>query len=179
MPTNANTAGEGTRNFQLGNNNTLSASSALSKMLVNVVVAFSFFMCLSIYRILQSLTFSHQAFPKDVKFSKDSCILTSRSLYAMPVVWTTKPLKFHRRPMLDASAIQMAVKQERNGTKRLQSRNTLDADSINFMNNSKDPDVIKWLEQKARTSALILHRWLRPKLAKRFTIEEHAKFFFK
>ena len=72
----------------------------------------------------------------------------------------------------------MAVKQERNGTTRLQSRNTLDADSMNFMNNTKDPDVIKWLEQKARTSALILHRWLRPKLAKKFTIEEHAKFFY-
>ena len=72
----------------------------------------------------------------------------------------------------------MAVKQERNGTKRMQSRNTLDADSINFINHSRDPDVIKWYEKQARTSALILHRWLRPKLAKKFSVEEHAKIFF-
>ena len=80
--------------------------------------------------------------------------------------------------MLDSSAIIMAVKQERNGTRRMQTKNSLDKNTIEFIKYSRDPDVMKWYENKARTSALILHRWLRPKLAKKFSVEEHAKFFF-
>ena len=81
--------------------------------------------------------------------------------------------------MLDSSAILMAVKQETFGTKIMQTRRHMDNDTIKFIRNSRDPLVIEHYEKTARISALMLRRWLRPRLAKKFTVEQHAKFFYK
>ena len=80
--------------------------------------------------------------------------------------------------MFDSEAIEMACRQERFGTERMQSNGFLSDEEKLEMKEWRTPEAIEENEKKARRDALVLFRENNKRIAQEYTMAEHAKFFF-